>query len=123
MKKKTTAFLLTAAMAVTGLTACVPKAESETATTAPQAAEGETAAEFEMNKEGLPIVDEPITYEIAASTQKNKNFKDLEFFQNLEKETNVMVDWNMSSDDGWNEKRVCYLPAINCRMLFTVREF
>ena len=106
MKKKTTALLLTAAMAVTGLTACVPKAESETTNAPSQAAEGETAAEkFEMNKEGLPIVNQPVTYEIAASTQKNKNFKDLEFFQNLEKETNVIIDWNMSSDDGWNEKK------------------
>lgn len=104
MKKRTTALLLTAAMTVNGLTACVPKAESETSAAQATAA-GEEAAAFEMNKEGLPIVNQPITYEIAASTQKNKNFKDLEFFQELEKETNVIVDWNMSSDDGWNEKK------------------
>ncbi len=104
MKKRTTALLLTAAMTVSSFTACVPKADSATSTTQASAA-GEEAAAFEMNKEGLPIVNQPITYEIAASTQKNKNFKDLEFFQELEKETNVIVDWNMSSDDGWNEKK------------------
>ena len=104
MKKRTTALLLTAAMTVSSFTACVPKADSATSTTQALAA-GEEAAAFEMNKEGLPIVNQPITYEIAASTQKNKNFKDLEFFQELEKETNVIVDWNMSSDDGWNEKK------------------
>ena len=60
---------------------------------------------FSMNETGLPIVNEPITYEIAASTQKNKNFKDLEFFQTLEADTNVIIEWNMSSDDGWNEKK------------------
>lgn len=91
-------------MTVSSFTACVPKADSATSTTQASAA-GEEAAAFEMNKEGLPIVNQPITYEIAASTQKNKNFKDLEFFQELEKETNVIVDWNMSSDDGWNEKK------------------
>ncbi len=104
MKKRTTALLLTAAMTVSSFTACVPKADSATSTTQASAA-GEEAAAFEMNKEGLPIVNQPITYEIAASTQKNKNFKDLEFFQELEKEINVIVDWNMSSDDGWNEKK------------------
>ncbi len=104
MKKRTTAVLLTAAMAVSGLTACVPKAESETRSTQTAAA-GEEPTAFEVNKEGLPIVNQPITYEIAASTQKNKNFKELEFFQELEKETNVIINWNMSSDDGWNEKK------------------
>lgn len=103
-KKRTAALLLTAAMTVSGLSACVPKAESETSAAEATAAGGEAAA-FEMNKEGLPIVNQPITYEIAASTQKNKNFKELEFFQELEKETNVIIDWNMSSDDGWNEKK------------------
>ncbi len=39
MKKKTTALLLTAAMAVTGLTACVPKAEIETTNVPSHAAE------------------------------------------------------------------------------------
>lgn len=90
MKKRTTAVLLTAAMAVSGLTACVPKAESETRSTQTAAA-GEEPTAFEVNKEGLPIVNQPITYEIAASTQKNKNFKELEFFQELEKETNVKI--------------------------------
>lgn len=104
MKKRTTAVLLTAAMAVSGLTACVPKAESETRSTQTAAA-GEEPTAFEVNKEGLPIVNQPITYEIAASTQKNKNFKELEFFQELEKETNVIINRNMSSDDGWNEKK------------------
>ena len=104
MKKRTTAVLLTAAMAVSGLTACVPKAESETRSTQTAAA-GEEPTAFEVNKEGLPIVNQPITYEIAANKKKNKNFKELEFFQELEKETNVIINWNMSSDDGWNEKK------------------
>ncbi len=63
------------------------------------------SADFSMNETGLPILNEPMTFEIAAATQKNKNFKELEFFKNLEAETNVIIDWNMSSDDGWNEKK------------------
>lgn len=58
-----------------------------------------------VNKTGLPIVDEPITYELAANTRKNKNFKNLEYFQKLEAKTNVLIDWNMSPEDGWTEKK------------------
>lgn len=110
MKKRTTSILLATVLAASSLTACVPQATSETkpaaATTASGgAAAAETEAAFQVNKEGLPIVNQPITYEIAATTKKNKNFKELEFFQTLEAETNVMVDWNMTSDDAWNEKK------------------
>ena len=73
MKRKKTAGILLAAAAAAMLGGCIPQADSQTA--AETAQEGETAAEVTVNKEGLPIVDTPITYEIAASTQKNKNFK------------------------------------------------
>ena len=68
-------------------------------------AEKSAKADISFNKEGLPIVNEPITFEIAAATQKNKDFKELQFFKDLEEATNVQITWNMSSDDGWNEKK------------------
>lgn len=105
MKKRFVSALLVAAVAASGLSACVPKATEQAATTQAASAAGETQEEFKVNKEGLPIVNQQVVYEIAASTQKNKNFKDLEFFQKLEEETNVIINWNMSSDDGWNEKK------------------
>lgn len=64
-----------------------------------------TPAKVTVNKTGLPIVNEKVTYELAAKSRHNKNFANLEFFQNLEKETNVHIEWNMSSEDGWNEKK------------------
>lgn len=105
MKKrgaKITALALMVGMAAASVTACVPKAtESET-----EAASGAAeAVDVEVNKEGLHIVDQPVHYEIAATTQKNKNFKELEFFQELEKETNIIVDWTMTADNAWNEKK------------------
>ncbi len=103
MKKRSMSALLSAMMIASGVTGCVPQATSETQTPA-ASPEGQQVG-ITVNKEGLPIVDQPITYEIAASTQKNKNFKELEFFQKLEEETNVIVNWNMSSDDGLNEKK------------------
>lgn len=105
MRKRFTAVLLTMTVLTGTLTACVPKAVNETTAPTTTGAAGETQAEMEVNKEGLPIVTQPITYEIAASTQKNKNFKELEYFQKLEEETNVIINWNMSSDDGWKEKK------------------
>ncbi len=110
MKKRTTSILLATVLAASSLTACVPQATSETKPAATTVASGgaaavETEAAFQVNKEGLPIVNQPITYEIAATTKKNKNFKELEFFQTLEAETNVIIDWNMTSDDAWNEKK------------------
>lgn len=101
MKRTLISMVLAAAMAASGLTACVPQAAASS-TGAPESSAGE---ELVINKEGLPIVNQPVTYELAASTQKNKNFKELEYFQELEKNTNVIIDWNMSSDDGWNEKK------------------
>ncbi len=63
------------------------------------------ASELVVRTTGLPIVDEPLTYEFAANTRKNKNFKELEFFQRLEESTNVRITWNMSPEDGWTEKK------------------
>ena len=109
MKKQTTAMLMALTMAASGLTACVPKATTETTTAAVAettgTAGGETQGEFHMNKEGLPIVDEPITYEIAAATRKNTNFQDLEYFQKLEESTNVQINWYMTAKDAWSEKK------------------
>lgn len=107
MKKRFLNTLLAITVMALALTACVPKATNDA--TAPQASNSSVAGgqqmAIEVNMDALPIVNEPVTYEIAASTQKNKNFKELEFFQKLEKETNVIINWNMSSDDGWNEKK------------------
>ena len=107
MKKQTKAMLMAMTMAASGLTACVPKATTETTavTETVGTTAGETAAEFQMNIEGLPIVKEPITYEIAAATRKNKNFKELEYFQKLEEATNVQINWLMTAKDAWAEKK------------------
>lgn len=107
MKKQTKAMLMAVTMAASAMTACVPKATTETtaATEVAGTAAGETQDEFQMNKEGLPIVNEPVTYEIAAQTRKNKNFKDLEYFQKLEEATNVQINWLMTAKDAWAEKK------------------
>lgn len=105
-KKQLLCTVLAATMTTGMLTGCVPKkvsqpeVNSETATTATTSIE-----ESIFNVVGLPIVNEQVTYEIAAKSRHNKNFSELEFFQKLEENTSVHVDWNMSSEDGWKEKK------------------
>ncbi len=64
-----------------------------------------TPADVGFNAIGLPIVDTKTNFELAAKTRHNKNFAELQFFQELEADTNVHIDWNMSSEDGWKEKK------------------
>ena len=53
-------------------------------TTAPVAAKETEEDKPLMNQTGMPIVNAPVTYEMAAKSRHNKNFADLEFFQKLE---------------------------------------
>lgn len=100
---------IAAALAAVLVTGCVPQKTSQTgvADTARETAvsavpEGEGNG---FHAEGLPIVDQTMTFELAAKSRHNKNFADLEFFQKLEEESNIHIKWNMSSEDGWKEKK------------------
>ena len=115
-KKRILCAALATAMTAGMMSACVPQKTSQPTaapttaanTTAAAGASGEsqTAAEKALfNATGLPIVNEPVIYEMAAMSRHNKNFADLEFFQKLEENTGVHVEWNMSSQDGWKEKK------------------
>lgn len=100
MKKKIVAIGLAVMTGMTSIAGCVPKAESN--------AQKETQVEASadnFNKTGLPILKEPQSVTITAITKKNKNFKELKFFQNMEDSTNVLVNWNMNAREGWEEKK------------------
>lgn len=101
MKKRVVSVILSAAVAISGLVGCVPKADNSN-TEVPETSAGE---EVVINNEGLPITSQPVQYNFAGISVRNKNFKELEYFQELEKNTNVVIDWNMSTTDGWNEKK------------------
>lgn len=108
-KRQIVSAALAVSMALGGLTACVPQktsnSASETKTSAVESESGDEAGKLLMNPEGMPIVNETVTYEIAAKSRHNKNFAELEFFQKLEEATGVHIEWNMSSEDGWKEKK------------------
>lgn len=101
MKKRLLAFALATAISATLLCGCIPQGAK---TPENSTSSGTTGAKT-FNETGLPIVNEKTSITLAAITSKNKNFEELEYFQNLEKETNVDVIWNMSAKEGWNEKK------------------
>lgn len=100
MKKRTVSLVLAGLMLAGSLGACVPKATSNSESSA-----GAAASEDNFNKTGLPIVKTPQSITIAAITKKNKNFKELKYFEDLEASTNVQVNWNMNAREGWPEKK------------------
>lgn len=102
MKKRRLAMVLTAATVAASVVGCVPQATSSTPEAA--SASGEVK-EVSFNKEGLPITNETVNYKIAGISVRNKNFKELEYFQNMEKETNVIIEWNMAASEAWSEKK------------------
>ncbi|MCI8624221.1 MAG: extracellular solute-binding protein [Provencibacterium sp.] len=113
MKKGFLALTLSALLVASVASGCVPQAtssapSSSAASSAPAAQGGSSSApaeESNFNESDLPIVNDPVTVTIAAITGKNKDFKELEYFIRLEEMTNVNVNWNMSSSEGWDEKK------------------
>lgn len=103
----TVAIALAAVLAV----GCVPQKTSQTEApettgkTEAYAARDMEGGDNGFHQSGLPVVDQTVAFELAAKSRHNKNFADLEFFQKLEEESNVHIEWNMSSEDGWKEKK------------------
>ena len=112
-KKQLLCAVLTTVMTTGMMSGCVPQKTSQTntqpssqTTSQPNAVTPTDGAEKEnTNISGLPLTSELATYEVAAKSRHNKNFSELEFFQKLEENTNVHIEWNMSSEDGWKEKK------------------
>lgn len=100
MRKRALAVTLTTAIVLTTLGGCIPKTESS----GTNEIQSEVPAD-NFNATGLPIVKQPQSVTIAAITKKNKNFKELKYFQDLEAATNVQVNWNMNAREGWEEKK------------------
>lgn len=104
--KKAITLLIAATMVMTTFVGCVPQKAGTTSSVPPSSKQTEpTGEKSNLNPTDMPIVNEKVTYEMAAKSRHNKNFAELEFFTELEKETNVNVKWNMSSEDGWKEKK------------------
>lgn len=69
-------------------------------------ANSETQETGNFNKTGFPIVNEKVTLRVAATKRHDiKNFAEMKLFQELEEKTNVEVKWELSPNEGWDEKK------------------
>ena len=124
---KAVALLLSAVMLAGSLTGCGSNADSgtssaENASDAGSASEGtdkedastqESAAEEDtqegsdgmVNAEGLPIVNEPVTFTIAVpQTSELKAAAERECVKRTEEETGIHIEWVEIPKSGWSEK-------------------
>lgn len=99
MKKRTIAMMLGAAMLSSS-------AASYTAA-ASEGASGEESTEFDVKSSGLSDIfplEEPVTLtyyivENGAMSATMESYADVEFFKELEKQTNVHIEWNHNTSD------------------------
>ncbi|WP_036720637.1 extracellular solute-binding protein [Paenibacillus harenae] len=74
-------------------------------------APAETGSNF--NEEGLPIVDQPVTLDVLTVRWGNMGdtFKANKWLQELEKETNVKINWQVMSSNDWGEQKSIMLAS------------
>lgn len=100
--KKTWAMLLSMTMIFTLLAGC-GSGSSDT-----PAAEGNKSGEetaSNVNKEGFPIVKEPITLTMMGQDAGIQNWKDMEFFKKMEEMTGVKLEFRNAPIDSFDTKR------------------
>lgn len=102
MFKKVLALVLAGCMAAGVLTACNSETVSSGASS--QAAAGSAASKAETASTaegGLPIVEEPITLRVLSETRAEIiQGNDMPIFQELEKRTNIHLEWELLPIDG-----------------------
>jgi putative aldouronate transport system substrate-binding protein len=100
--KKWTVGLLAAAM-VFGIAGCGGKDGNNAAT-------NETSS---YNKEGLPIVNEPVTLKVLTVRwgSMGDTFTQNQWLKDLEKNTNVKIEWQVMSSNDWAEQKSILLAS------------
>ncbi|MEK5438477.1 MULTISPECIES: extracellular solute-binding protein [Paenibacillus] len=100
--KKWTVGLLAAAM-VFGIAGCGGKDGNNAATS-------ETSS---YNKEGLPIVNEPVTLKVLTVRwgSMGDTFTQNQWLKDLEKNTNVKIEWQVMSSNDWAEQKSILLAS------------
>lgn len=96
MKKLLSVILALSIATTTAITGCSKKEPAK---------DNQKTENSNLNLTGLPIVKEKVDFKFAAKTRWSKNFADLKFFKDLEAKTNVHINWTMTPDEGWKEKK------------------
>lgn len=106
--KKLSVGILAAAM-VFGIVGCGDKNADDTKNTK-NSATSETSS---YNKEGLPIVNEPITLKVLTVRwgSMGDTFTQNQWLKDLEKNTNVKIEWQVMSSNDWAEQKSILLAS------------
>ncbi len=72
-----------------------------------------TEPDSSFNKEGLPIVKEPITLEVLTVRWGNMGdtFTQNQWLKDLEKETGIKINWQVMSSNDWGEQKSIMLAS------------
>lgn len=115
MKRKVLAMLLAMSMTLAGLAGCGSTGEksgtestTESTVESETAETGETAAsEDNFNKEGYPIVNEPITLKVMLAIRDVDSMiepNEMSVIQDLEKKTGIHIEWEVIKAADWDTK-------------------
>lgn len=107
MKRKKNHLLMGAALSLSlTITGCASSDSSD------KQANAEPAS-VNINETGLPIVNEEITLEIAGKydARTGSDWNDLETFKEINKDTNVNIEWKLSPGSDWTEKKNLMLAS------------
>lgn len=71
------------------------------------------SAPGQFHKEGLPIVDKPMTLKVLTVRwgSMGDNFIQNQWLKDLEKNTNVKIDWQVMSANDWSERKSIMLAS------------
>lgn len=103
--KKTISLLVVAMLMLTCVTGCGSDNEKDNNNGAKETAGNTENSNF--NKEGLPIVNEPVTLTVLTTRWGNMgdSFTDNQFIKDLETKTNVKIEWQVQSLSDWGEQK------------------
>ncbi|GMQ61739.1 type 2 periplasmic-binding domain-containing protein [Vallitalea maricola] len=102
---KTISLLVVAMLMLTCVTGCGSNNEKDNNNGAKETAGNTENSNF--NKEGLPIVNEPVTLTVLTTRWGNMgdSFTDNQFIKDLETNTNVKIEWQVQSLSDWGEQK------------------
>jgi putative aldouronate transport system substrate-binding protein len=107
--RKSLSILLAGGLLLSALTGC-SNGGGATASTASTSSTSES-----FNETGLPITKEPTTIKVVTMRwgDMGDTFKNNKWLQDLEKQTNVKVDWQVKSSNDWDEQKPLLLSSGN----------
>lgn len=105
--KKTLSLVLAAALTIS-MSGCGKGGTEQTQSTPSGEKTEQTVQNSEnFNETGMPIVNEPVTLTVLTTRWGNMgdSFKNNEFLKQLEKESNVKIEWQVQSLNDWGEQK------------------